>query len=68
MKANISVNSPEKIEATITLTFTLEQWKYIRESMKGMPFYGPSQQLRSATDELSEKLTDKIHFYEGDPE
>lgn len=68
MKATISVTNPDEIEATISITLTLKQWVELRKEIKDVAFYGPGHQLRSAIDELSQKVNKVFSFYEGDPE
>ncbi len=41
----IDVKKPEKIEFTLTATFTLESWKKIRERLKGDNFCHPASEL-----------------------
>lgn len=68
MKAKIAITNPNKIEATISLTMTLEQWQDLRKEMKDMPFYGATQALRGSIDELVEKSRANFHVDTSDEE
>lgn len=56
MRAKASFTKPGGIEATITLTATLEKWQELREQLKDAPFYGVARDLNEAVSELTTKL------------
>ena len=64
MRADISIDNPARVSATISITMTLEQWSELRKGIKDAPYYGPAQTLRQAIDELSEKMGEVFSFYD----
>lgn len=66
MKATASFTKPGSIQATISITATLDQWSKLRDEMKDLPYYGLSQSLRAAIQEVSTQLGSRID-YDDDP-
>ena len=48
MRAKASITAPGKIEATISITATLEQWRTLREELKDTHLHGLGSQLVQA--------------------
>ncbi len=68
MKAELTIEKPQHVEATISFTFTLEQWVDVQKAMKDAPNYGPTGQIRSAIDVLAGKICRTLRYTPGDPE
>lgn len=50
MRTKFKLVDPSKMEATITVTATLERWKELRKDMKDCGYYGVAQELRLSID------------------
>ncbi|MCT7662359.1 hypothetical protein [Shinella kummerowiae] len=66
MKAHIAFVDPKNIEASVTLTMTVERWMDLRKAMDGQPYYGAAQQLRAAVDDLVERVGRRIDYVEAE--
>jgi hypothetical protein len=64
MKASMKLTKPDDVEATITLTMTLAQWKLLRVSVVDDAGYQPGGKLREAIDDLVRQATKA--FYSGE--
>ncbi len=53
MKARMTVINPDKIEATLSITMTIKDWKELRETMSNKY---PAWHLRSAITDLIDKV------------
>lgn len=60
MKAQVKIDNPGEIQATLTLSMTLDQLLALRGALKDAPFYGPPQWVREAIDTLTTKA--RAHF------
>lgn len=49
MRARLKIEKPEDIEATITMTMTLQEWELLRDQLKQAH---PSWRLASVIDDL----------------
>lgn len=67
MKASMKLTKPDDVEATISLTMTLEQWKLLRTSVADEASYRPGGQLRQAIDNLVRQATMTFFPVEGEP-
>lgn len=67
MKASMKLTKPDEVEATISLTMTLEQWKLLRVSVSADQSYEPGGKLRQAIDDLVRQATKAFYPVEGDP-
>ncbi len=57
MKASLRLTNPDLVEATISMTMTLEQWKLLRASLASEQHYEPGGKLRQAIDDLVRQAT-----------
>lgn len=64
MKARFRIEAPNKLEATITMTFTLEQWQEISAGLQKGPSYGPVYQIREAIQDLVRSATKEFCAYD----
>jgi hypothetical protein len=55
VKADIKLEKPNDLRATVSITLTLQQWVELRDSMKDLPYYGGAQALREAVYQLVDK-------------
>jgi hypothetical protein len=60
----MKLTKPDDVEATITLTMTLAQWKMLRASVLEDPGYQPGGKLRETIDDLVRQATKA--FYSGE--
>ena len=67
MKATIRLAKPEDVEATISLTMTLLQWKELRTSIAEDKLYEPGGKLREAIDDLVRQATRVFFPVEVEP-
>lgn len=67
MKATLRLAKPEDVEATISLTMTLAQWKLLRVSVSADAFHEPGGTLRGAIDDLVRQATRAFFPTEGEP-
>lgn len=56
MRAIAKFNRPGDIEATVTITTTLEKWQELRDELKNAPLFGIGAELRTAIDEMTYTL------------
>lgn len=66
MKAALRLTNPDAVEATISLTMTLEQWKILRVSLASDQHYEPGGKLRQAIDDLVRQATRAFFPSEGE--
>lgn len=66
MKASLKLTNPDEVEATISLTMTLEQWKLLRASVSSDQHYEPGGKLRQAIDDLVRQATRTFFPAEGE--
>ncbi len=67
MKASMKLTKPDDVEATISLTMTLEQWKLLRVSVSDDPHYQPGGKLRATIDDLVSQATRAFFPVEAEP-
>ncbi len=66
MKATMRLTKPDDVEATISLTMTLAQWKELRIPLAEDKNYRPGGKLREAIDDLVRQATRAFCPTEGD--
>lgn len=52
MKADLKLTRPDDIEATITMTMTLGQWKLLRAALAEEKHYEPGGRLNTVIEDL----------------
>jgi hypothetical protein len=62
MRVCAQFSDPGKINATITITTTLDRWKQLSDDLKDAPYYGVAGDLRSAITDLQLKLMGQIGY------
>jgi hypothetical protein len=67
VKADIKLEKPNDLRATVSITLTLQQWVELRDSMKDLPYYGGAQALREAVYQLVDKAC-TVYRYEPEVE
>jgi hypothetical protein len=65
MEGNFQLDNPDEMQATMTLTMNVAQWKRIAEVLKGADYTGPTSELKT----LIRKLIDRAYagFHEESP-
>ncbi len=64
----MSAYEPEKIQFELKATFTLKEWKEVRDSIERTDWYGPSSQLKEAIDEMVTQVGKDYRAWPKDPE
>lgn len=67
MKATLRLAKPEDVEATISFTMTLAEWKLLRVSVSDDPHYQPGGKVREAIDDLVRQATRAFFPSEAEP-
>ncbi len=62
MKAELTIENPGELMATMAFTFSLSQWVEIQKVLKGTPHYGPTGLMKNAIDDLAAKACDTLRF------
>ena len=63
MKAILVIDNPQNVEATISLTLPLKDWKRLREQLKAYEY--PSHDIIDAIDDLTRQA--ETRFYPKPP-
>lgn len=63
MSAELNIKNPGKLEATISFTFTLEQWVEVQKALKDTPHYGVTGVIKEAINDLATKACKTFHYF-----
>lgn len=67
MKAELKIENPGTISATIAFTFTLEQWQEVDKALTGAPLYGPTGEIKEAVRDLFNRVCGKLQYFPDPP-
>ncbi len=65
MKANLRITKPDEVEATISVTMTLGDWKLLRAALAEEKHYEPGGKLKTVIEDLVRQATRAFYPADG---